>query len=74
MGKIFIADFGTKDNIKTFRINGNREDLIKLVTECTEIDAKFIEPPEMERIRRSEWTMVLKIDLGRGISDLDNSS
>jgi hypothetical protein len=63
MGSIFIADFGTKDNVKTFRINGSKEDLLKLITECVEVDVKFIENPQIEPVKKNEFTVLLKIEL-----------
>lgn len=67
MAGIFISDFGISDNIKTYRANGSKKDLILLIRECRDINTIFVEKPEIEHVRRDEWTVVLKIKLPIGV-------
>ena len=67
MGGIFIADFGVRNNVKMYRANGNKEDLVELVHECNKAGAKFTEKPNLEYVHKNEWTVLLKIRLPIGV-------
>jgi hypothetical protein len=68
MAGIFISDFGISDNIKTYRANGSKKDLTLLIRECRDINTVFVETPEIEHVRRDEWTVLLKIELPNGVN------
>jgi hypothetical protein len=61
VGSVFICNFGIKDNVQTYRVNGAKEDLYKLIEECREMGDNIEEIPELERLRQGEWTVLLKI-------------
>lgn len=63
MGSVFICNFGVKDSVQTYRINGTKDDLLQLIKECQEMDDHLEEIPELEHLRQGEWTMILKIRL-----------
>lgn len=68
MAGIFISDFGISDDIKTYRANGSKKDLMLLIRECRDINTIFIETPEIEHVRKEEWTVLLKIKLPIGVN------
>jgi hypothetical protein len=75
LGNVFIADFGLKNRIRTYRVNGTKEDLLKLLNACAEEDAKFVAFPEIKHVHRSEWTVLLEIELsGREGESFDSCS
>ena len=61
MGSVFICNFGIKDNVQTYRINGAKEDLLKLIEECREMGDIIEQVPELEFLRQGEWTVLLKV-------------
>ena len=63
MAIVQIGDFGMKDGVRTYSIQGDKADLYKIIDECREMDAKFDDTPNVVHVHRSLWSMVLKIKL-----------
>lgn len=61
MAIVQIGDFGEKDGVRTFSIQGDKGDLNKILDECREADAKFDDTPNMVHVRRGTWSMLLKV-------------
>lgn len=60
---LMIGNFGVKDGVQTFRVNGSKEELYKIIEECREMEAKFHDTPNLEPIRHGLWTMLLQIKI-----------
>lgn len=69
MGQLIVGDFGRKDGVQTYRINGSYEDLQRILDECISINTKFSDFPEIERLRYGQCTMLLKFYLPENNSD-----
>lgn len=64
MGNVIIADFGVNDRgIQTFRVNGSRKDIEKLLRECHAMGHKFFEEPEIKQAYKMNCTVLLQIIL-----------
>lgn len=61
MGSIIVGNFGIQEGVQTYRINGSYEDLQRILDECLNANAKFAEFPEIERLKRTQCTMLLKL-------------
>lgn len=68
MSKLIVGNFGIKDGVQTYRINGSFEDLQKVLDECIKIDTKFSDFPEIERLRLGQCTMLLKFYVPKNIT------
>lgn len=66
MGTLMIGNFGVKNGVQTFRVNGSKEDLYKIIDECKQMDAIFDDTPNLLPLRHGQWTMLLKIRLPVG--------
>lgn len=71
MKGVIVGNFGIKDGVQTYRINGTYEDLQKIIDECIEADASFVEYPEIERLRRNHCTLLLKFYVRVEVSKID---
>lgn len=56
-----IGDFGLKDGVKTYSIQGDKDSLYKIIDECRKMDAKFDDTPNMIHVRKGTWSMLLKL-------------
>jgi len=63
MGTLMIGNFGVKNGVQTYRINGDKEDLYKIIEECREMEARFQETPNMIPVRHGQWTMLLQLKI-----------
>ena len=63
MAIVQIGDFGLKNGVRTYSIQGDKADLYKIIDECRKMDAKFDDTPNVVHIRRGTWSMVLKIQM-----------
>ena len=63
MASIFVGDFGEINGVRTYRVNGEKADLIRVINEIRELDALFVHEPVLEEIRFGQWTMLLQIKL-----------
>jgi hypothetical protein len=61
MGIVQIGNFGISDGVQTYRVNGHKEDLDRIIHECLEQDAIFENSPELEKLRNGQWTLLLKL-------------
>jgi hypothetical protein len=61
MALVQIGDFGESEGIRTFSIQGGKEDLYKIIEECRKMDAKFDDTPNIIHVRKGTWSMVLKL-------------
>jgi hypothetical protein len=61
MAIVQIGDFGERDGVRTYSIQGDKPDLYKIIEECRKMDAKFDDTPNMVHVRRGTWSMLLKI-------------
>lgn len=70
MAIVQVADFGESNGIRTFRINGSREDLEKVINECRREKAEIINPAEIQQVRKGDWTLLLKIKVAVKVSEV----
>lgn len=61
MAIVQICDFGEKDGIRTYSIQGDKSDLEIIIKECRKMDAKFDDIPVIENVRKELWSMVLRL-------------
>jgi hypothetical protein len=61
MAIVQIGDFGEKNGVRTYSIQGDKADLERIIDECRKMDAKFDDTPNMVHVRRGTWSMVLKV-------------
>lgn len=61
MKGVIVGNFGVKDGVQTYRINGSYEDLQDIILGCIDADASFDEFPEIERLRLNHCTLLLKL-------------
>lgn len=74
MGTLMIGNFGSKNGVQIFRVNGSFDDLMKILIECKEMDAIFVEVPKVEPLRQGQWTVLLKIKLPVGVKHNDKKA
>lgn len=60
MSIVMIGNYGIEEGIQTYRINGDKEDLERIIDECMQLDVLF-DSPEIEEVRRSTYSMLLKV-------------
>lgn len=58
-----IGKFKPQKGVQTYRINGSYDDLYKIIDELREVNAKFDQTPLIQKLRKGQWTMLLKIKL-----------
>jgi|1185.fasta_scaffold77493_2 hypothetical protein len=63
MAIVQIGDFGTKNGVRTFSVQGDKVDLYKIIDECREMHAKFDDTPNLVHVHRGTWSMVLKLKM-----------
>ena len=69
MAIVQIADFGEKNGVRTYRVNGDKVDLERIIAECRKEDANcFDGEPELERTFR-HWTLLIKLKVAVGVGD-----
>lgn len=71
MAKVMVFDFGTIDNTKRYRVNGERSDLERLLKEMVENEAVFEGgTPIIENVHKGLFSVFLKLKLpvGAGIN------
>jgi hypothetical protein len=56
-----IGKFPVKNGVQTYRINGSYDDLYTLIAECRLNNIKFADTPIVNQLRKSQWTVLLKI-------------
>ena len=61
MGFVMIANFGIENGVHTWRINGNKQDLEKLLIALKEENANFFHDPIIENIRNREYSVLLEL-------------
>lgn len=70
MAIVQIGDYGEKDGVRTYRIHGGKNDLLKIIEECRKEDANcFDDSPEIESLGRGCWTMLLKLKVAVEVGD-----
>jgi hypothetical protein len=70
LATILVGDFGECDGIRTFRINGKKEDLQRIINECHKINAEIINSAEIEHVRKNDWSVLLKIRIAAKVSEV----
>lgn len=61
MAELFVADFGkTEEGVLTYRINGKKNDLYRMIEEIEVIGFTFMEPPIVEKAHK-HWSVLVKI-------------
>lgn len=70
MSTVLVADFGENNGVRTFRINGRKEDLERILNECREENAEIINSAEIQHVRRGDWTVLLKIRVSVKVSEV----
>lgn len=66
MAIVQVCDFGETDGVRMYRVNGDREDLERIIETCRKEDATFHESPELEYLRKGCWTLLLQLKVGYG--------
>jgi hypothetical protein len=61
MAIVQIGDFGERNGVRTYSIQGDKADLYKIIDECRKMDATFDDTPNIVHVRRGTWSMVLKL-------------
>lgn len=56
-----IGKFGVKNGVQTYRVNGSYDDLYTLIAECRINKIEFDDTPIVSKLRKGQWTMLLKI-------------
>ncbi len=71
MALVQICDFGELNGIKTYRINGDRHNLEKIIEECRkEDDNCFHGTPELKYVYKGSWTLLLRIKVAMKVGDV----
>lgn len=70
MATVLVADFGENDGVRTFRINGKKEALQRILNECRKENAEIINSAEIEHVRKNNWTVLLKIRIAAKVSEV----
>lgn len=63
MAIVQIGDFGVRNGVRTYSIQGDKADLYKIIDECRKMDAKFDDTPNVVHVHRGTWSMLLKIKM-----------
>lgn len=66
MGAVYVFDFGVENGVQTFRINGSKSDLEKIVETCIDENAKFGDTPILNHVYKSDYSLLLKLRLVSG--------
>jgi hypothetical protein len=61
MAIVQIGDFGERNGVRTYSIQGDKGDLLKILEECRKMDAKFDDTPNLVFVRKTVWSMLLKV-------------
>lgn len=61
MKGVYVMDFGVKDNVQTYRVNGDYADLERIIEACKKENAQFSVEPEIKRSHQHHFTMLLKL-------------
>jgi hypothetical protein len=56
-----IGNHGVHKGVATYRINGSYDDLYTLIAECRLNGIEFADTPVVNPLRKSQWTLLLKI-------------
>jgi hypothetical protein len=66
-------DFGTNaEGVTTYRINGHKDDLKKIIDEARDMGFDFWEKPEIERVHK-DWTVLLQLFVRKELGYNDES-
>lgn len=70
MAIVQIADFGEINGVRTYRVNGDKQDLERIIEECRNEDANcFLDTPELEYLRKGCWTLLIKLKIAVEVGD-----
>jgi len=61
MALVQIANFGKKDGLHMYRVNGDKKDLEKLLKALEEEEATFLNDPIIENVRNTEYSVLLEL-------------
>jgi hypothetical protein len=61
MAIVQIGDFGVRNGVRTYSIQGDKADLYKIIDEVRKMDAKLDDTPNIVHVHRGTWSMLLKI-------------
>ena len=68
MRGIFVSNFGTdNEGITTYRINGEKEDLLTIIKEAKDLGFKFWEKPILEKAHK-QFSVLLKLYVPRDLN------
>lgn len=65
---VIVGNFGIKNGVQTYRVNGTKDDLHLIIDEIRKEGAKFDDTPHLEYVRNNQWSMLLKIKVPVGVS------
>lgn len=62
MAIVQICDFGEFNGVQTYRINGDKRDLEKIIAECRKEDEYcFDGQPNLHLVRKDCWTLLIRV-------------
>jgi hypothetical protein len=61
MAIVQIGDFGEKNGVRTYSIQGTKDSLYEIIDTCRKMDAKFDDTPNLIHVRKGTWHMLLKL-------------
>lgn len=74
MGSIMVGNWGIKDNVQTYRICGEKEDIYKILKEARDMGHTFCETPKIFHVHHGQYTVLLKIKMPVEVGCNDNSN
>jgi hypothetical protein len=69
MGQIIVGNFGVKNGVQTYRVNGEKADLYRIIEECRKEGAKFDDTPHLEFVHNNQWSMLLKLKVAVSVGN-----
>ncbi len=70
MAIVQICDFGEYNGVQTYRVNGDRRDLERIIAECRKEDKNcFHDSPELNYVRNNSWTLLIKLKVAVRVGD-----
>jgi hypothetical protein len=69
MAIVQVADFGEYDGVRTYRVNGDKVDLERIIADCRKEDTNcFDGEPELEKTLR-HWTLLIRLKVAVQVGD-----
>lgn len=65
MGLIMVANFGVIEGVQTYRVNGTKDDLSRLVKEVRGAGHHFREFPIIEKVTKDIHSVLIKVEIAQ---------